>query len=33
MDIAGWKLLQCLLNNYQIVTFDILQGNQDSNPD
>ena len=23
MDIAGWKLLQRLLNNYQIVTFDI----------
>ena len=23
MDIAGWKRLQCLLNNYQIVTFDI----------
>ena len=23
MDIAGWKLSQCLLNIYQIVTFDI----------
>ena len=32
MDLVIWKRLRCLLNNYQIVTFDILQGKQDSNP-
>ncbi len=32
MDSVIWKRLRCLLNNYQIVTFDILQGKQDSNP-
>ena len=26
MDLVIWKLLRCLLNNYQIVTFDILAG-------
>ena len=31
MPIVG-SLLWHLLNNYQIVTFDILQGKQDSNP-
>ena len=32
MGSAGWKLWWNLLNNYQIVTFDILQGKQESNP-
>ena len=32
MDPVIWKRLRSLLNNYQIVTFDILQGKQDSNP-
>ena len=26
MDLVIWKRLRCLLNNYQIVTFDILAG-------
>ena len=32
MDTAVWKRMRHLLNNYQIVTFDISQGKQDSNP-
>lgn len=28
MDIVIWKLLLCLLNNYQIVTFDIGRGSR-----
>ena len=32
MDAADWKRVAASVKHYQIVTFDIWQGKQDSNP-